>query len=97
MSVPEQVVLSRARASLLSIMAALAVVFVAMLAVLNLLLHRLIIGPVRKISRTANEISLGNMDIPEFAVTSNDEIGSLAMSFNRMRRSLVAAFSLIGD
>ncbi len=96
-SVPEQVVLSRARASLLSIMAALAVVFVAMLAVLNLLLHRLIIGPVRKISRTANEISLGNMDIPEFDVTSNDEIGSLAMSFNRMRRSLVAAFSLIGD
>lgn len=96
-SVPEQVALSRARSSLLSIMAALTVVFVAMLAVLNLLLHWFIIGPVRKISRTANEISLGNMDIPEFDVTSNDEIGSLAMSFNRMRRSLVAAFSLLGD
>jgi len=96
-SVPEQVALSRARSSLLSIMAALTVVFVVVLIVLNLLLHWFIIGPVRKISRTANEISLGNMDIPEFAVTSNDEIGSLAMSFNRMRRSLAAAFSLLGD
>ena len=96
-SVPEQVALSRARASLLQIMAALTVVFVAMLAVLNLLLHWFIIGPVRRISRTANEVSLGNMDIPEFEATSKDEIGSLAMSFNRMRRSLVAAFSLLGD
>lgn len=96
-SVPEQVALSSARESLLRIMAALTVVFVAMLAVLNLLLHWFIIGPVRKMSQTANEVSLGNMDVPEFDATSGDEIGSLAMSFNRMRRSLVAAFSLLGD
>lgn len=96
-SVPEQVALARARKSLLGIMAGLTGVFVAILALLNLLLHWFIIGPVRQISRTANEVSLGNMDIPEFDASSNDEIGSLAMSFNRMRRSLVAALHLLGD
>lgn len=96
-SVPEQVALSRAHKTLWNIMAALAGVFLVMLAVLNLLLHRFIIGPVRQISRTANEVSLGNMELPEFDTTSRDEIGSLAMSFNRMRRSLVAAFHLLGD
>lgn len=95
-SVPERVALSRARKTLLSIMAALTGVFLIMLAVLNLLLHRFIIGPVLQISRTANEVSLGNMELPELNATSNDEIGSLAMSFNRMRRSLVAAINLLG-
>lgn len=96
-SVPEGVPLSRARQSLYSTMGALAAVFGVMLLVLNLLLHRLIIGPVRRISLTADEVSLGNLLVPEFTPSSKDEIGSLALSFNRMRRSLVAAFSLLED
>lgn len=96
-SVPEAVPLARARQSLHSTMAALAAVFAVMLVVFNLLLHRLIIGPVRRISLTADEVSLGNLLVPEFTPSSKDEIGSLALSFNRMRRSLVAAFSLLED
>ena len=96
-SVPVRVPLARARQSLYSIMAALSAVFAIMLVVLNLLLHRLIIGPVRRISRTADEVSLGNLLVPEFVTSSKDEIGSLAQSFNRMRRSLVAAFNLLED
>ncbi len=96
-SVPVRVPLARARQSLYSIMAALSAVFVIMLVVLNLLLHRLIIGPVRRISRTADEVSLGNLLVPEFVAPSKDEIGSLAQSFNRMRRSLVAAFNLLEE
>jgi protein-histidine pros-kinase len=37
------------------------------------------------------------MDVPEFQVSSADEIGSLAVSFNRMRRSLVTAMGMLGD
>jgi len=96
-SVPEAVPLARARQSLYSTMAALAAVFGVMLVVLNLLLHRLIIGPVQRISLSADEVSLGNLLVPEFMPSSKDEIGSLALSFNRMRRSLVAAFSLLED
>ena len=96
-TVPQRLALARARQSLYSIMGALAVVFVVMLVTINVLLNLVIIGPVRSISRTAHEISLGNMDFPEFEPKARDEIGSLAMAFNRMRRSLVAAFQLLED
>jgi protein-histidine pros-kinase len=94
-SVPQRVALERARRSLYEIMGALTVVFLFLLLTLNLLLDRVIIGPVRRISSAADEISLGNMEVPEFESRSRDEIGVLAMSFNRMRRSLAAAFRLL--
>ena len=94
-SVPEQGALVRARANTLRILAGLAVAFAIMMAVLNLLLHVFIISPAQRISRTADEVSLGNFNVPEFQGTSRDEIGSLAVSFNRMRRSLVSALQLL--
>jgi HAMP domain-containing protein len=96
-SVPERVALAQARSSLYSIMLALAGVFVVMLLLLNWLLHRFITAPVRLISKTADEVSLGNLDGPEFDHAANDEIGSLAVSFNRMRRSLVTAFRMLEE
>lgn len=94
-SMPERVALVRARVNTLHMVAALATVFVIMLVLLNLLLHFFIVSPVQRISRTADEVSLGNFDVAEFQQASRDEIGSLATSFNRMRRSLVSAFKLI--
>ena len=46
-------------------------------------------------SAIASEVSLGNMDAPEFAERGRDEIASLAGSFNRMRRSLANAMKLL--
>jgi protein-histidine pros-kinase len=43
----------------------------------------------------ADEISTGNMNIPEFEVAGNDEIAVLARSFNRLRRSLEKAMKMI--
>lgn len=108
-SVPEQVALARARTSTRRSLATLAAVFAVMLVLLNVLLHFFIIRPAQRISHTANEVSLGNFDVPEFDVSEfgvsrfgvlgrdspRDEIGSLAVSFNRMRRSLVSAFKLL--
>ena len=96
-SVPENVAASRARSNLYSIMAALAIVFAIMLLLLNLMLHFLIIRPVRHVSRLADEVSLGNMDSPDLSESGRDEIGSLSRSFNRMRRSLVAALRLLEE
>ena len=62
---------------------------------LNLLLHFVIVKPVRRISAIASEVSLGNMDAPEFTVRGRDEIASLSESFNRMRRSLANAMKLL--
>ena len=96
-SVPERVALTQAHQSLLLIMGGFTAVFAVMLLVLNVLLQAVIVAPVRRMSANANEVSLGNLDGPEFETGSSDEIGLLAVSFNRMRRSLVAAFRLIGD
>ena len=62
---------------------------------LNLLLHFVIVKPIRRMSAIASEVSLGNMDAPEFAERGRDEIASLAGSFNRMRRSLANAMKLL--
>jgi protein-histidine pros-kinase len=94
-SVPERVASARARHNLLLIMGALTIVFAVMLILLNLMLHWFIIVPVRRISRLADEISLGSLTVPEFDEANRDEIGTLAQSFNRMRRSLIAALKLL--
>jgi protein-histidine pros-kinase len=65
------------------------------MALLNLLLHFVIVRPIRKMSGIASEVSLGNMAAPEFEVRGRDEIASLAASFNRMRRSLANAMKLL--
>jgi len=96
-SVPERVALAQARRSLYPIMGSLAIVFAAMLVLLNLMLHIFIIKPVRRVSSLADQVSLGNMDVPEIDASGKDEIGSLSRSFNRMRRSLAAALRLLEE
>jgi protein-histidine pros-kinase len=68
---------------------------VVIIVLLNLLLHFVIVRPVRQMSAIASEVSLGNMSAPEFPARGRDEIASLAESFNRMRRSLVNALKLL--
>jgi HAMP domain-containing protein len=96
-SVPEQLSLRQARHNLYSIMAVLCLVFLMMLILLNSMLHFFIIAPVRRVSRLADEVSLGNMDVAELDGSRSDEIGSLSRSFNRMRRSLAAALKLLEE
>jgi protein-histidine pros-kinase len=96
-SVPMRVPFERAQQTFLTVMAGLVAVFVVMLILLNILLHTVIIRPVRRIADGANEVSLGNMDAPEVIVRGKDEIASLAASFNRMRRSLANALKLLGE
>jgi protein-histidine pros-kinase len=40
---------------------------------------------------------MGNMDAPDFQVRSRDEIGVLADSFNRMKKSLVQAMKMLEE
>jgi HAMP domain-containing protein len=94
-SVPMSVALERADAAFKYYLGGLVVVFAVVFVLLNLLLHFVIVKPVRRISAIASEVSLGNMDAPEFPVRGRDEIASLAESFNRMRRSLANAMKLL--
>jgi protein-histidine pros-kinase len=96
-SVPMDVPLKRAEAAFGVVMGSLAGVFVMVGVVLNLMLWRLVIRPVTRLSGLADEVSLGQMDAPEFATGGNDEIGVLAESFSRMRRSLVQAMKMLDE
>ena len=46
-------------------------------------------------SEAADRISTGDLDIAELSDSGHDEVSVLARSFNRMRRSLEKAISLI--
>jgi HAMP domain-containing protein len=94
-SVPMRVALDRAHQLFLLVFGGLAAVFLVTLLLLNLVLHFMIIRPIRQMSAIAGEVSLGNTGAPEFAETGRDEIGSLAQSFNRMRRSLTNAMQML--
>jgi len=71
------------------------IIFFVLLLLLNILLNRLVIGPVRKMAATAEQVSMGDASVGEFEHPGADEIASLSRSFNRMRRSLDSAMKML--
>ena len=96
-SVPMTVPVEMAERAFRGMVIYLAGIFVVTILLLNLLLLVTIIRPVASLSDMANQMSTGNMNVPELPVHGRDEIAVLAGSFNRMRRSLEQAFKMLGE
>jgi protein-histidine pros-kinase len=96
-TVPMSVPLDRARKTFTTFMLLLGGVFLLLLALLNILLHFVVIRPVVRMAEIANAVSLGNADVPEYVKQGSDEIASLSQSFNRMRLSLESAMRMLGE
>jgi HAMP domain-containing protein len=94
-SIPLSVPLGRASTVLLWFLLALAAIFLVMIVLVDFLVRAIVVRPVEEISEMASRVSLGEMDAPELVRDSKDEIGSLAASFNRMRRSLQNAMKML--
>ena len=94
-SVPMSVPLAKADQAFRTFMTSLVGVFLLAFIVLNVVLSFLVIRPIVRMSKAADEVSTGNFDVPEFSVGNRDEIGVLATSFNRLRRSLEKAMKLL--
>lgn len=94
-SVPMSVAIDRAHHAFLVFMGSLAVVFVIVYIILNWMLSRLIVRPVKQMAADADRISTGDFSVAEFSDGRSDEMNRLGMSFNRMRRSLQQALSMI--
>lgn len=94
-SVPMTVPLARSQQTWWALMALLAAVFVAIGVLLNVLLWVMVIRPVTRMAALAERVSLGKGDAPAFDTRGRDEIGVLAQSFNRMRRSLATAMKML--
>jgi protein-histidine pros-kinase len=96
-SIPLSVPMERAYKTLLLVMAALGGTFLVILVLVDFLLRKLVVKPVVAISDMASAVSMGDLDAPEYTRDTKDEIGSLAASFNRMRRSLQNAMKMLDE
>ncbi len=75
----------------------LVAVFAAAFAVVNVLLYRLVVRPVRRIASVADRVSLGDASAEDFPQGGAAEIVSVTRSFDRMRKSLEKALHLLGE
>jgi HAMP domain-containing protein len=96
-SVPMSIAQEQAKKALWNLMFWLTGVAVLSLVLLNITLVFAVIRPVSRLSAAADEISRGNLEIPELQVKGKDEISVLADSFNRMHRSLKSAIRMLGS
>ena len=94
-SVSMDVALARARQTLSTFLLSTGAVFLLIILLLNILLYKIVVQPVKKMSLIAHDVSMGKMDQPEYELKGKDEVASLSRSFNRMRRSLVNAMNMI--
>jgi protein-histidine pros-kinase len=72
-------------------------VFLLLFLLLNLLLDFMVIGPIDRMAKIAEAVSLGQMDAPEYARSGSDQIARLSGAINRMRRSLQEALRMLSD
>jgi HAMP domain-containing protein len=96
-SVPMSESIARGRAVWRSFMVSLSAVFAVVLVALNVMVHFLVTARLQALSRAADEVSLGKLADVKLASRGSDEIASLAVSFERMRTSLVAAFEILDE
>lgn len=71
-------------------------IFTIALVLINILLHRSVIRPLNRMVAVADQVSKGQME-NDFEQTTEDEIGTLASAFNRMKLSLTMAMKMLNQ
>ena len=94
-SVPMAVPVARAEQTFKTFMGSLAIVFLAIFVLLNVMLYTMVIRRVTQLAGIADQVSLGNMEAGEFRTHSRDEIGVLTEAMGRMKASLVQAMKML--
>jgi len=96
-SVPMEVPLQRASAMLQTYMLSMLGIFMFLFIALNIMVHFFVTRRITRMSRLADQISLGEFNQDEFDVRGNDELSALARSFARMRSSLASAMKMLDE
>lgn len=94
-SVPMRIPIQKAERAFYTFITSLVCVFLIVFIVLNFMLRSIVIKPIVRMSKTAEAVSMGNMEMPEFTLRGTDEVSQLAHAFNRMRRSLEKAMKML--
>lgn len=96
-SVPMEVPLQRASAMLHTYMLSMLGIFVFLFVALNVMVHYFVTRRITRMSRLADQVSLGRFNDEEFEVKGDDELSILARSFARMRSSLASAMKMLDE
>ena len=90
-TVPLSLSQTRARSEFSLFMMVIIATFLLIAIVMNLLLGKFVLKPIKRVSKYADEVSMGALSKGKLKVKGNDEIRLLNKSFNRMQVSLQTA------
>ena len=93
-SVPSSQVFDAARQLRYLVMGKIFIFLIIASILINLFLKFTITNPIRKMSYLSKQLSMGDMDV-EFEQKTNDEIGVLAASLNRLKVSIKMAMEML--
>lgn len=94
--VPAEQILQNAHNSFVLVTGIVAIVFTAIIIIMNLLLKRTVLLRIKKIAIVAEQVSVGDMNA-SFGRQNKDEIGDLAEAFKRMKYSLEIAMNMLNN
>lgn len=94
-SVPMSVPIAIANRGFRDLLIGLGSIFLLTILLIDVALYLIVIRPLRRVSKNADIVSKGEVDMPPLAVRGRDEIAEVTASFNRMHTSLVKAFELL--
>ena len=84
-----------ARKTFFSFLISLAVIFLVLFLVINIAIRKLVLTPVSRLTRMADEVSKGNLKSAEIKVSGKDELAEMSAAFNRMRRNVIKIIQLV--
>lgn len=96
-SVPMSLPIAIADRGFRNLLISLCSVFLLSVALIDAAMYWIVIRPLSKVSKNADIISKGDVDMPALEVRGRDEIAEVTASFNRMHTSLVKAFELLNS
>ena len=94
-TVPYSLPESLANKTFIHFLVYLVVIFALLYVVLNIALRKLVLTPVVRLTRMADDISQGNLKGVELKVSGNDELAEMSTTFNQMRRRIIKIVQLV--
>ena len=94
-AVPYTLPAEQARKTLINFVVSLVVIFLVLFFVINIAIRKLVLTPVSRLTRMADELGTGNLQGAEIKVTGKDELAEMVVAFNRLRQSLIKIIQLM--
>jgi HAMP domain-containing protein len=96
-SVPMSVAIEKANEGFRTLLISLGAVFLLTIILIDVAMYLIVIRPLCRVSRNADIISKGEIDLPPLQIKGKDEIAEVTASFNRMHTSLLKAFEMLNN